>query len=464
MPRTFAAVAFGLTLCASGSASAQEFLKDRRFQEGIGVQAGDFELHPGIAGEMGYDSNWFLRSHKTGTNVVNAPPSVNVEPAAVLRVTPAISLTTGSARRSEVNAGSESPLKFTAGASATYREFFGVKEIRDQRNVSVNGNLRLDILPGRPWGGSVFGNYQRAINPSVLGNPDLSYNRHNITGGAELSAQPASGTLDWHLGYTFNTTLFEDTQGKGFDSVNHEFNTRGRWKFRPRTALFYDASVRTTNYINLAPTNASLANGVPLRARLGVNGLITSRFSLLAAAGYGSSFFSTANNKGVKQFDSMIAQVEASFYPTAAPSVDAPQNLSLSLTSISIGYLRDFQMNLVGNFNGLDRGYLKFAYMFAGKVLLSADGGVGAIQYPDFFFSSGALRHPGATDIRIDATLYAEYRLTNSFAFTATGKYGQNISNILLPEEITSAGATTPALFDFNWRRIEAFGGVRWFL
>jgi len=35
---------------------APEWLKDRRYNEGSGVRAGDFELHPGIAGEVGYDS------------------------------------------------------------------------------------------------------------------------------------------------------------------------------------------------------------------------------------------------------------------------------------------------------------------------------------------------------------------------------------------------------------------------
>jgi len=70
----FAPSAVAVVLLASRAASAQsqytaqpdspQWLKDRRYNEGIGVRAGDLEIHPGIAGEAGYDSNWFLRSEK----------------------------------------------------------------------------------------------------------------------------------------------------------------------------------------------------------------------------------------------------------------------------------------------------------------------------------------------------------------------------------------------------------------
>jgi len=40
----------------------QPWLADRKYGEGIGVRVGNLELHPGIAGEVGYDSNYFLRA------------------------------------------------------------------------------------------------------------------------------------------------------------------------------------------------------------------------------------------------------------------------------------------------------------------------------------------------------------------------------------------------------------------
>jgi hypothetical protein len=42
----------------------QPWLGDRRFGGGIGVRAGDFELHPGVAGEVGFDTNFYQSAGK----------------------------------------------------------------------------------------------------------------------------------------------------------------------------------------------------------------------------------------------------------------------------------------------------------------------------------------------------------------------------------------------------------------
>src|SRR5688572_32155785 len=50
-------------LCATTAvAQSQPWLGDRRFGGGMGLRAGDFELHPGIAGEVGFDSNFYQAS------------------------------------------------------------------------------------------------------------------------------------------------------------------------------------------------------------------------------------------------------------------------------------------------------------------------------------------------------------------------------------------------------------------
>src|ERR1700742_1737624 len=61
----------------------QPWLADRQYGEGAGVRVGNLEFHPGISGEVGYDSNYYLRA-----------PSE--DPIAVyrFRVTPSASLAT----------------------------------------------------------------------------------------------------------------------------------------------------------------------------------------------------------------------------------------------------------------------------------------------------------------------------------------------------------------------------------
>ena len=455
------AVTFAVVALGSSRASAQEWLKDRQYQEGAGVRTGDLELHPGLGGEVGYDSNYLLRSHKTGFS--NSAPTSPVEGAAVLRITPSLSLSTLGAQRKEGDVDVAPPtIKFRMGLAGTYRHFFGAKVIEDQRNVSANVSARLDVLPEKPIGFGVFGGYERTIRPSTAGNPDLSFNRNDLSAGAELVMQPGGGTLDWRLGYQFRASLFEDTLGVPYTNTNHEIFTKGRWRFRPRTALLYDASFRWLNYSEKQRATTVLNNGSPTRARLGLTGLVTPRLSFLGMAGYGTTFFDDGKAVTVRQFDSVIGQAELRYFLSAAP--DSPdQPVSLTVSSVAVGYNRDFQTSFLGNYYGLDRGYLKFVYMFGGRFLLSAEGGVGAIQYPEVFATgTNAQVADKFTDIRADATLFGEYRFTSSFGLNTTLTYVENFSNKQLPLGTASPG--TAGLFDLSWRRFEAFLGARWFL
>src|SRR3954463_3886907 len=84
----FLMVCASMALPAVAAAQDQVWLKDRRYSEGIGYRVGDFELHPGISGEFGYDSNYLHAS--------DAPVA-----SLRLRVTPSLSLSTLSKSRLE---------------------------------------------------------------------------------------------------------------------------------------------------------------------------------------------------------------------------------------------------------------------------------------------------------------------------------------------------------------------------
>ena len=458
-----AAASLGSLLVAR-SANAQEWLKDRRYAEGIGIKAGDFEVHPGVAGEIGYDSNYLLRSQKDGPNVVNAAPQAPVQGAGMLRVTPSLYLSTISQQR-ETDAGTPAAppnLRFRGGLSATYREFLFNSALTNQRNVSGAADANLEILPEHPWGGALSAGYARTIQPTVLGDPNLSFNRDDIGAGAEVIAQPGGGTLDWHFGYQFHDTIFEDAEGQGLDNITHEANTRGRWKFRPKTAFLYDATLRFISYTNPTNTPGGLHDSTPVRTRIGLNGLITSRMALLVMAGYGGSFYSTANFSKVQQYDSVIGQAEAKFFLTPNPGADQPGALSLTISSLSVGYVRDFMNSYLGDYYGNDKGYVKLAYFFAGRALISFEGAVGAIEYPTIFNPDGSLRANSFTDIRAEATLFGEYRFSDTFGLNTTLGYAQNFSSTQLPSP--TAPGQPAQVFDMNWQRFQAFLGARWFM
>jgi hypothetical protein len=321
-------------------------------------------------------------------------------------------------------------------------------------------------MPERPWSGAISATYARAILPNTVdANPDISFNSDTVSLGAEVVAQPGSGTLDWHVGYRVTATIFEEAAGAPYDNLDHEFYTRGRWKFRPRTALIYDASFRFISYDNSESNTApvGLDTSTPVRTRIGIDGLITDRFGLLAMAGWGASFYDN-NIPYQKQFDSIIAQAELRWFLSASPGLSDMKELGLTLSSITLGYTRDFQNSYLGSYYTQDRGYLNFNYLFAGRVVVTLGGGVAAIEYPDLVWADGTPRNPSFTDIRADATLFGEYRFTDTFAINATVSYTANISNTVLPVAESKTPPAPADTYAMEWKRVEAFLGLRLFL
>jgi hypothetical protein len=453
-------------------------MKDRRYQEGPGIKAGDLELHPGIGGEIGYDSNWFLRSFKDDATLVNAAPANPPREGGVLRITPSFSVSTMGTQRQEGGATAvptSRTITFRGSVSATYREFFGAEEIRKQRNVSGTAGARLDVNSGRPISFGVFAGYQRLIQPAVVQDPNLSFNRSDVNAGADITFTPGGGTLDIRAGYQIYGALFEESQGVPFTNIQHEISVRNRWRFRPRTALFHDTTLRFVTYPNADRALNYLDDSTPVRTRVGLTGLLTPRFGALLAAGYGATFFK--DTQRLDQYDSINAQAEGTFYLSQTPGAGEPGQATLLLSTVTFGFLRDFQNSLLGNYYTSNKGYGRLEYWFGGKAVFTLDAFFEALGYPPIFYNTGAGPAPATgrdgqpigefTNYRIGAALFGEYRFTDSFGVNTTLDYQQMISDTQIPAgSVTTAGGGPPQaqFFDLNWRRFQAFIGARWFL
>ena len=474
--------AMAAPVLTAADAHAQQWLSDRKLAEGEGIRVGNLELHPGIGAEIGYDSNYFLRSYRNG--FVNSAPSQPVLDAGLLRITPSITLSTLSAPRLEdpSSVPQTSPLAFRAGLAATYREFIGKENISDQRNVSVDLTARADILQGRPIGFGVFGSYNRTIQPQITGDTSNSFNRDTLGAGAEVIVIPGGGTLDMRAGYQFNAQLFEDNAGVPFNTITHEVSFRDRWKFRPRTALFSDTTLRFVSYPEASRTNVFLNDSTPLRTRFGITGLVTDRLSLLLAAGYGATFFKNPSSASSDQYDSINGQAEATIFLTQNPAAPEPGQQSLSVSTLTFGYARDFQNSLLGNYYTSNKGYVKLASFFGGAFALNLEGFFEGLSYPEIFIRdnngnpTAALNQNGQaigsfTNFRVGGTLFGEYRFTNRFGLNATVDYTQMISDVAVPGSVAQApvngtGISTSdpnTFYDLAWRRVQAFIGARYF-
>lgn len=469
------------SLLAAREASAQEWMKDRRYQEGAGIRTGNLELHPGVGGEAGYDSNWFVRTDKTG--YLNSNPKGSF----LIRLTPSLSLSTLGPQRLADAQGGPPPqppvVGFRASVSATFRQFFGDQEIRDQStipsgNVSINSAARLDINQGRPVGAGLNVGYQRIVQPNNGGgasDPNLSFNRSVLNGGGELIFLPGGGTLDLRAGYEFYANLFEETNGVPFTNLQHEFAVRNRWRFRPRTALFHDTTLRIVDYVNSTRAVNLLNDGSPLRTRFGLNGLVSDRFGVLLAAGYGATFFQDPKRPSSTQYDSVIGQAEGTFYLSQGAGANEPGQATLLLSTLSLGYLRDFQSSLLGNFYSVDKLYARVVYAFGGKALIQLDGYGERQGYPQPFLNARGTIIPATipgtntptgdfVNWRVGGTLFGEYRLTDSFALNATFDYAQTVSDTAVTTDPTPAAPGTLNGFHLSWNRFQALGGLRWFL
>jgi hypothetical protein len=430
---TFAATTALFTLTALAAAQEQPWIKDRRYGEGIGLRTGNLEWHPGLAAEVGYDSNYFQRDEGEG---------FGVQDAWRLRVTPSLSLSTLSARKRGMEAGAAPVLQFNARAFAAYNEFFGSDGISEQRRVDYGAGLRADIAPQRRFGADVTADFLRTGEPSNDSNVDAAFDRGTLHGGAGISWRPGGGLFDWRLGYDATYNYFEDDAFVALDNVEHGPVTRGRWRFLPRTALLYDARYMMVRYLN---NNSPQPDGDYVEARVGLSGLFTTRFAFVALLGWNSTYYDAAADGVQQNYDGFVAHGEVKWYLLPPVRDDSAQT---GLSSIAAGYTRNFSNSYLGAFYIRDRGYAVLDYFLGGVFMASLTGGISHLSFPEAAGETG-----GFTENRFDVRLYAEYRTSDVFAVNTSFYY----------DRVLASDQVGPTNEDLEFSRFQAYLGARLF-
>lgn len=450
-----------LTLAATGAvlafstvaAAQQPWLADRRYGEGVGIRAGNFELHPSIAAELGYDSNYFQRA-ETEEPVVDAFR---------LRVTPSLTLSTLTDRRLGSEAvKADQDLRLQANVFASYNEFFGSDDISEQRHLDVGAGARADIAPHRQFGADLYGDFLRQGEPSNLADTNVAFDRGTLRGGAGVSWRPGGGLFEWRLGYEAAYNYFEDDAYTNLDNIQHSVNTRGRWRFLPRSALLYDAVYSMVRYINTSPQ----PDGDFVQARVGFSGLVTTRLGFLGLLGWNSSFYEANGTVTPAQdYDGYVAQAELKYFLQTGGT---EESADVGVSSIAAGFLRDFSNSYLGAFYVRDRGYMNVSYFVGGVWVTSLEGGFSRYSYPRISETQGSFEQS-----RIDARLFSEYRFSDIVGLNATVIYDQAIG----PDEPieTAPGNAGPdnipgtnddvlaAVDDLEYSRFQAYIGMRVF-
>jgi hypothetical protein len=419
-------------------ASAQAWVSNPDFSEGIGIRAGNFELHPSIGAEFGYDSNFFRASEAEGTVDVLR-----------LRVTPSLSLTTlGKARR---NTPTPPDVMFTASAHAAYNEIFPLDsedaDVAEQRHLTLGAGARADVFPARKIGFDLLAGYVRAIDADGIGDDLTSegFTRDTVRAGAGVSWRPGGGLFDWRNGYTLTYHFFENDTYDSLANLQHELNSRGRWRFLPRSALLFDTSYTFVRYTD---ETTQQNDGDAVRARVGFHGLVTYHLALLGMLGWGATFYEPrAQGIAPRQFDSLMANAEVRWFIQPRPDLEAA-TIASGLSSIALGYTRNFSNSYYGSFYQRDRGYLQFTMFLVGAVSGGLEFGVSRVAYPEVVTTN--FQKDSFSQLRLDGRMFGEYRITDTFGVNATVQYDQVNS-----EEVNGE--------DLDYKRWQAYVGVRLF-
>jgi hypothetical protein len=440
-------------------AQAQPWLSDRSYGEGIGVRVGNLELHPGVSGEVGYDSNYFERA---------SPEETPVLAAYRLRVTPSLTLSTlGAQRQQGLTPAGPPVLQFRAGAYGSFNELIASdskysSQVSDQRHIDAGADLGLTLFPAGRVGVDSYLNFIRVVQPSNdINNVDNAFNRDAIRVGAGMTWRPGGGLFDWRLGYEFGYNFFELAPYKPFNNYQNTVNMRGRWRFLPRTALLYDGGYSWLTY----PSNAVQNDGNIVRSSIGLNGLVTDRLALLGMVGWAGTFYDTKAGETPQQFDSITAQAEVKWY-IAGQSAMNNESAPVGLSWVALGYTRDVQNSYLGNFYRRDRGYANLSYLLGGAFVLSLSAGIANIAFPDSYYgasagvNAGKLQKSAFSEQRFDGQVFGEYRLSDTFGINATVNYTDNITDVYIP---VTPGSPIGADY-LKFQQWQAFLGVRWFL
>jgi hypothetical protein len=223
----------------------------------------------------------------------------------------------------------------------------------------------------------------------------------------------------------------------------------------PRSALLYDARYTMVRYLDTASPQP---DGDSVEAHLGFSGLVTTRLAVLGLLGWTSSFYEEQGTlTPAEDYDGYNAQAEVRYFVQPAATGDSAQ---VGISSIAVGFTRDFSNSYLGAFYVRDRGYMNLNYFLGGVFVLSLEGGFGRYSYPSISATQGSFEQS-----RIDARLFGEYRFSDIVGLNTTLLYDQAMGgeNIETTPDDPATPANDPVIDNLEYKRFQAYIGMRVF-
>lgn len=328
-----------------------------------GIAAGNVIINLGIAADVGYDSNV---GHDTKGNEVQ---DGFIDATAKVRT----------------HLNDNEQFDWNALVLFNWQERFGLGTFQGQERTP-DGGFTLRASTGADlWKQSTI-RLAPSISYTYLDDPEDDFMRedlknHTINAGTHFYIQPGSGKVfSERLSYFIRPKIYaeQDTLGNiaatDLSHLYHKVESLTRWNFLPVSSLTLDVDFRIVQYLNETAQNTS---SFPIRAKLGLQGLLLSRLHYNLNLGYAYSFYQDDVNEHMFIMDFSLGY---SF------------NSNISL---SVNYRKDFENSNVGNFFKYHTAGIRFNGLFIDHISTDLE-----------FTFNYMLYRGGSSDGRID-TLYA---------------------------------------------------------
>ena len=364
-----------------------------------GVALGNFRLHPGISIQGGYDSNIFFEEDLEG-----------LESSAVLHIMPSLRLETPEPRAVDINTNLQLLWEYFPNES---------DNVRSQSGIDILGDLSVQIAPRGVGSITLYDTIRNfADSPTAPTNETQGhlYNEVGISaalhpgGAARTSRRGFTGSLTagygieiWDEGLSLDRSLvLASLEMKYFFLPKTAVRLRASWH-----SISYDTRQRDFEIENdqLGLTEAfqdTLVNidSTPLRATLGVSGLLTRAIDFDISGGYSSSMYDEGEN-----FQSWIAAARLGvFFTTSA--------------HLSAGWQHGYFDSSFSNFYTFDRFYGALR-VDAGDWLVGGAGGYERQSFATVPSPSvdigGATFSLYSTENRVDPVITADFFVAWNF-------------------------------------------------
>lgn len=249
--------------------------------EGPGIKVGEGTVVQPIVGiETGFVSNPFY---------VDTDPT----PGAIMRIVGRISTGSLSPQRLTNPDGSEAAnigsMEYQAGLQLSWDQYLsGNDALLAQGGLGVGALLRGTVRPKSTFSFLYLDSFERVLRATNYESTDRT-NRDINRLALGLRYAPAGRSIDGILQFSNTIDFFEEKEQRFANRMQNAFGLTVRWRFRPVTVFFAEASQGI--YTGLGSESTKVTS-FPLTVTTGVQTLLSLKTSVIARIGYTNGFYS----------------------------------------------------------------------------------------------------------------------------------------------------------------------------